>query len=139
MTQYKNPPADWDVIMFYIDQTQSAVIETFKVNPVGALVNDKVVQGLQTHSDRVECQVGLVSTSRAGVVQIDEPFTSHFMDPFVYAERMMKAGFTGVMVRTGEEFLDNFFKITYAILAKSVIVSGEEAFSELSKEYTKKK
>lgn len=132
------PPKEWDVIMFYVDPTGAQMIESFVVSPVGGTVNGNAVTQLETTSDRVQCQVGLVST-RNGITQVDDPFTSHFMDPFIYAERMLKAGFTGLMVKTGHEFLDNFFKISHALIAQSILLSGQQSVGDLSKEYTKKK
>jgi len=41
----------------------------------------------------------LLSSVRKGRVHIEKPFTSTFLDAFVYAAHIARAGFTGVMIR----------------------------------------
>jgi len=134
------PPKKWDVIMFFVDEQNIQCVETFEVAPVGAVVNGNTVieqESTEPISDRVACKVGLVSV-RKNLPCIEEPFTSHFFDPFVYAERMLNSGFTGIMVKAGSATLDAFFDLTYGILAHNVKQTASMAVQNLSKECEKK-
>jgi len=41
----------------------------------------------------------LLTSVRKGIVHVEKPFTSCFIDPFVYATRIVRAGFNGIMIR----------------------------------------
>lgn len=114
------PPKEWDAIIFYIDPTGAECIETFQVTPIGAMNDGIPVEAPEQPSDKIQCRVGMVSTKN-GIPRVEEPFVSNFYDPYVYAENMLKSGFTGLMVKTGGSFLDEFFNLSYTVIKVSAL------------------
>ena len=116
----------WNILIFFRDEANAKVVETF--NPIPKDPELGIVPGV---SDKTPCYVCLYSY-RNGVVEIDEPFLSHFFDPRVYANHMLDSQFMGVMTKAspfGKALIDS----VHLMMVKAVLVGGQKAFDELMK------
>lgn len=89
-------PSAFDGFGFYVDpETQEVVFNYFDdvAREHGHLPGDPTIP-----ADREAYHV-LLSSIRKGRVHIEQPFTSTFIDAFVYAAHVARAGFTGIMIR----------------------------------------
>ena len=91
-----NKPPVFDGFGFFVSpETQEVVFNYFDdmSHDYGQLPGNPA-----TPSDR-ECYHVVLSSVRKGRVHIEHPFTSYFLDAFVYAKHVAFAGFTGIMIR----------------------------------------
>jgi len=88
-------PKVWDGFGFFRDDDGTIKFYFFDENSqkYGPLTGDPSIP-----ADRIAFHV-ILSSARRGRVHIEIPFTSNFLDPFVYARRVAHAGFTGVMIK----------------------------------------
>lgn len=96
LSKIEDAPAKWDGFGFYHDP-QDGTIKFYFFDELAQKYGDLPGDPNQPE-DRVAYHV-LLSSARRGRVHIEIPFTSNFLDPFVYAKRVAHAGFTGVMIK----------------------------------------
>jgi hypothetical protein len=92
-------PLVFDGFGFYAHpQTKEIVFNYFDdvAREHGAIPGDPTIP-----TDREAYHV-ILSSVRKGRVHIERPFTSNFLDAFVYAAHMARSGFTGVMIRVNK-------------------------------------
>jgi hypothetical protein len=89
-------PVLWDGFGFFLDKLDGLVkfyyFDDF-VKIYGESPRDPEIPG-----DREAFHV-MLSSIRKEKVWLDAPFTSNFLDPFVYAKNLALAGFSGVMLK----------------------------------------
>lgn len=125
-------PVHWDGFGFYRDEQGAVKFYFFDEHfqKYGELPGDPDMP-----ADRMAFHV-LLSSARKGRVHVEPPFTSNFLDPFVYARRVAYAGFTGVMIKENkysaalaEQFLKEiimFHTSEYGFVTKDK--SGQDIF-----------
>ncbi len=89
------PPATFDGFGFFVDKNDNEAKYYFfddLVKKYGPEKHDPEIP-----EDRNPYHVILTSV-RKGFTHIEAPFTSNFIDPFVYAKRIAHMGFTGIMI-----------------------------------------
>jgi hypothetical protein len=78
----------------------------------------------------------LLTSSLKGVLWVDHPFIAHFIDPFVYAERIAHMGFSGtILLKTkySQHLMDEVLKYTLELHAKGKnFVYTDEAGKQLT-------
>lgn len=84
---FYSDPKDGQLKFFYFDD----IVQTHGVQP----------QDPSIPSDREPFHV-LLSSVRKGLVHLEHPFTSNFIDPLVYARHIARAGFGGIMIRVSK-------------------------------------
>ncbi len=89
-------PPLWDGFGFYTDVLDNKV-KFFYLDDI-VKIHGQLPSPPDVPADREAYHV-LLSSVRKGQVHIELPFTSTFLDPFVYARTVAKAGFTGIMLR----------------------------------------
>jgi hypothetical protein len=92
----ETPPPIWDGFGFYTDILDKKV-KFFYLDDI-ARVHGQLPAIMDVPADREAYHV-LLSSVRKGQVHIELPFTSTFLDPFVYARTVAQAGFTGIMLK----------------------------------------
>lgn len=103
-------PALYDGFGFYAHpETKEIVFNYFDdvVREYGQVPGDPTIP-----TDREAYHV-VLSSVRKGRIHVEKPFTSTFLDAFVYAAHVARAGFTGIMIREN--------KFSMAILEATLI------------------
>jgi hypothetical protein len=89
-------PTVWDGFGFYRDP-EDALIKFYFFDDITQQYGD-VPGDPDMPPDRVGFHV-ILSSKRKNRIHIEIPFTSSFLDAFVYAKRIAHMGFTGIMIK----------------------------------------
>lgn len=96
------PPEQFDGFGFFKDALDGSIKFTFfddLVRQYGPPERDPAIP-----TDRDPYHVVLTSI-RKTMIHLEAPFTSNFIDPFVYARNLAYSGFSGVMIRKSQRSL----------------------------------
>lgn len=95
-TLLEHAPAVWDGFGFFMDHVDR-VVKFYFFDDI-TRVHGELPGDPNIPADRTAYHV-LLTCTRKNRVHIELPFTSNFLDAFVYAKRVAEAGFRGIMIK----------------------------------------
>jgi hypothetical protein len=95
----REAPKQWDGFGFFKERAQGNV--NFYFFDDTTRKHGELPGPVDVPEDRVAFHV-LLTTTRKNRIHIEIPFTSCFLDVFVYAKRVAHMGFSGVMIKVNE-------------------------------------
>lgn len=120
----------WNVLFFFLDDEGNGLVETWNIQ-----AHDLTLNVVATVDEKIPCHVCLISKSKTGYV-LDQPFTSHFFAPDVYAEHLLQSNFMGVIIKDspfGTHLMDKIWSLLHrAILRDPQKIDPTKVVSELS-------